>query len=161
MINTIAQVLSQALAFFCFYWILKKYAWGTILGLIDERNAKIEEAFRRSEEAEKQAAELKEKYEEHMRNVETEARERIRQAVDEGRRVAAEINETARADAEAIQAKAKQSVEIEMAKARVELKDDVVRMTLAAAEKLINERMTEAGHRRLVEEFVEELSRQS
>jgi len=159
-IELIAQVLSQALAFFLFFWILKKYAWGPILNLIDERNARIEQSFHRAEEAEKSAAQLKERYETHLRDIEAEARERIQAAVNEGRRVADEINENARAEARRIQEKARQMAEIELAKARIELKDDVVRLTLAAAERLIGERCDEALHRRLVQRFVEELSRQ-
>ena len=156
--ETIAQVLSQAVAFLLFFWILKKYAWGPILGLIDERNRKIEEGFGRAEAAEKQSAELKQQYEERLRAVEAEARERIQQAVAEGRQTAQEIQEQARRESEKLMARTREMAETEIAKARIELKEDVEKYTLAAAEKLIHERLDEASHRRLVDEFITELS---
>ncbi|MCX7013119.1 MAG: F0F1 ATP synthase subunit B [Candidatus Sumerlaeota bacterium] len=160
MMETIAVMLSQALAFLCFYWILKKYAWGPIVRLIDDRNEKIEEGFRRAEAAEKQAGELRAEYEAHMRRIEDEAREKIQAAVNEGRRVAGEINDNARAEARRIEEKARQIAELEFAKARIALKDEIVRLTLEASEKLLRERLSDASHRRLVEDFVEEMSRQ-
>lgn len=158
MTETIAQVVSQAIAFLLFLWILKKYAWGPVLGLIDERSRKIEEGFERAEAAEQRSAQLRQEYEERLKTIEAEARERIQQAVAEGRRTAEEIGERARQDAEKTLEKAREMAETEIAKARVELKEDVVRYTLAATENLIHERMDESRHRRLVEEFVTELS---
>ncbi|MFH0794922.1 MAG: hypothetical protein V2A74_12925, partial [bacterium] len=35
--DQIAQLLSQMLAFGIAFWVLKKYAWGPILNLLDER----------------------------------------------------------------------------------------------------------------------------
>lgn len=156
--ETIAQVLSQAVAFLLFFLILKKFAWGPILGLIDERNQKIEEGFRRAEEAERKSAELRAQYEDRLKTIEAEARERIQQAVAEGRKTAEEINDRARTESEKVIAKAREMAQTEMAKARVELKEDVVRYTLMAAEKLVHERLDDSNHRRLVEEFVTELS---
>ncbi len=158
MTETIALVLSQAVAFLLFLWILKKYAWGPILGVIEERNQKIEEGFHRAEEAERRTAQLKQEYEERLRAIEAEARERINGAVNEGRRTAEEISERARAEAQTLLDKAREMAGTEMAKARVELKDEIVRYALAAAEKVIHERMDEPHQRRMVEEFVTELS---
>ena len=156
-VMTIAQVLLQAFCFYLTYLVLKKYAWKPVLGLIDERNAKIEEGFQSAEAAEKTAGELKDKYEEHMRGVEDEAREKINEAIGEGRRLAEKLVQRAQADAEKTQQQARETVQIELDKARLELKEDVVRMTLAAAEKLVGESMDDDRHRRMVESFVQEL----
>ncbi|OPZ22552.1 MAG: ATP synthase subunit b, sodium ion specific [candidate division BRC1 bacterium ADurb.BinA364] len=160
-IQSLAQVLSQALAFFLFYLILKRYAWGPVLGMIDERNKRIESSFRRAEEAEEKALELKAHYDERMRKVEAEAREKILDAVNEGRRLAAEIQESARAEAQRIHDKAREMAQIEGDKARIALKEDMVRIAMNAAEKLIRERLDGSAQRRLVESFVEEMSRKS
>ena len=93
-----------------------------------------------------------------MRGVDDEAREKINEAVGEGRRLAEELVQRAQADAEKTQQQARETVQIELDKARLELKEDVVRMTLAAAEKLVGESMDDDRHRRMVESFVQELS---
>ncbi len=157
-IETIAQVLSQTLAFFLFFLILRRYAWGPVLGMIDERNAKIEEGFKRAEDAEKRAEELKADYEEHIKNIEGEARDKIRDAVNEGRKTAEEIGETARNEAQKIQQKAAESAQLEIAKARIELKEEIVALVLGASEKMIREKLDEELHRKMVDGFIEELS---
>ena len=158
MYKIIAEAVSQALAFLLFFLVLKKYAWGPILRLIDERNAKIEEAFKRAEAAEEKAVALRAEYEAHMRNVEAEAREKIQAAVNEGRRIATEINDNARKESARILDKAKQATELELAKARAELKEEIVGMVVGATEKIIRSTFDEARHRAQIEDFVQELS---
>lgn len=156
--DTIAQVLLQMFCFYMFYLVLKKYAWGPVLGLIDERNEKIEQGFQRAEDAEKSAAELKEEYAARMRGIEEEARQKINEAINDGRRTAEEITQRARAESEKTQQEARETVQLELAKARAELKQEIVRMTLAATEKLVRESMDDERHQRMVENFVRELS---
>ena len=157
--EVLAKILSQAVAFYLFYLILKKYAWGPVIGMVDERNRKIEESFRRAEDAEKKAEENRREYEERVKKIEAEAREKINEAINEGRRLAEEMTESAHAEAQRIQARAKELAEIEVAKARIELKEIIVRLTLDASERMLRERLDQDAHRRLVGEFVEELSR--
>jgi len=74
--------------------------------------------------------------------------------------VAEEIGEKARADAAEVIEKAKANVQIQIDKARVELKEEIIALSLAAAERLIHERLDDARHRQLVGAFIQELGRQ-
>ena len=85
----LAQFVVNILAFFLLLLILKKFAWGSLLKLIDERRQKIASEFELIEQTQQELAKLKADYQKQIDRIEEEARAKIQQAVDQGRRVAA------------------------------------------------------------------------
>ena len=158
-LKVLSQILTQLAAFLIFLWIMKRYAWRPILRLLDERREKIAGEFERIEAVKAEIERLRREYEGRLRTIEQEARERIQEAVGEGRRVAQEIRERAHADARAITTKAKENVQLEIEKGRLQLKEDIIRMTMAALERLLREQMTREQHDRLITEFTENVQK--
>ncbi|KPL06130.1 hypothetical protein AMJ85_10605 [candidate division BRC1 bacterium SM23_51] len=154
-LRTLSQILTQLVAFLLFMWILKRYAWGPILRLLDERRERIAGEFERIEEVKTETAHLRAEYEGRLQTIEQEARERIQEAVGEGRRVAQEIRERAHLDARDITNKAKQNIQLEVEKARVQLKEDMIRMTLEGLERVLRESVNREQHDRLIAHFTE------
>jgi F-type H+-transporting ATPase subunit b len=151
------QIVSQALSFLLLWWLLKRFAWRPLLGLLDERRARIEEEFRRLAADRAELERLQAEYGQHLAKIEEEARTKIQQAVLEGKRVSLEIQEQARAQGQAILAKAKETVELELAKARVTLRDQVASMTVGAVERILRQKLDEKADRKLVDAILEEL----
>jgi len=158
-IKTLSQILTQLIAFLIFLWVMKRYAWKPILRLLDDRRRKIAEEFDRIDHAKAEGERFRSDYEGRLRAIEQEARERIQEAIGEGRRVAQEIRERAHADARAITNKAKENVQLEVEKARIQLKEDMIRMTMSALERVLRETVTPEQHRRLVADFVENVQK--
>ena len=142
-------------AFLIFAWILKRYVWGPFLALLDERREKIASEFDRIESLRAEAERLRADYESRLQKIEQEARERIQEAVAEGRRVAQEMRDQARAEARAITKRAKENVQLEIEKARIQLKEDMIRLTLEALEKVLRESVSREQHDRLIAYFME------
>lgn len=157
--QAIPQTITVILGFAIFFWVLKRFAWGPILGVLDERQKKIEDSFAEIKRLQDDATEAHGRYEEKLRDIEAEARIKIQEAVADGRQVATEITEKAREDALLIVQKAKQSVELELAQARKQLREDIVDLTLSATERIIHERLTEAKDRELVGSFIDQLEK--
>ena len=158
-IKVLSQILTQLIAFLIFLWVMKRYAWKPILRLLDDRRRKIAEEFDGIDRAKAEAERFRADYEGRLRAIEQEARERIQEAIGEGRRVAQEIRERAHADARAITDKAKENVQLEVEKARLQIKEDMIRMTMSALERVLREAMTPEQHRRLVADFVENVQK--
>jgi len=154
-LTTISQILTQLVAFLIFLWILRRYAWGPILRLLDERREQIAGEFDRIEEAKTETERLRADYEDRLRTIEQEARARIQEAVGEGRRVAQEIRQQAHSEARAITNKAKENIQLEVEKARVQLKEDMIRMTLDGLERVLRESVNREQHDRLIAHFTE------
>lgn len=161
MIDTlvIAQVLTTLLAFLIFAWIAKKMFWKPILETIENRQATIKGEFDKIDAMQRQVDQLQADYSKRMSDIEAEARLKLQEAMAQGKQIAEQVAEQARRDAEITREKSQQSVAIELEKARAELKQDVVRMTLAATENLIRQNMDEPRQHALVTNFVEELGR--
>lgn len=154
----LSQFITNILAFLLLLAILKKFAWGSLLKLIDERRAKIASEFEGIERAKQELAKIKQDYQEHLAKIEEEARGRIQQAVNEGRRVAAEIEEEARAHSRETLEKTKEAVALEVAKARVELKEQVVDLAIQATHKILQQNLDEETDRRMIEAFIKEIN---
>ena len=154
----LAQFVVNILSFLLLLAILKKFAWGTLLSMIDERKAKIVSEFEGIEQAKKELAKLKADYEQHLGAIEDEARVKIQESIADGRRIAMEIEEDARAHSRETLEKTKAAVALEVAKARVELKEQVVDLAIQVTHKVMQQYLDEETDRRMIEGFIQEIN---
>ncbi len=153
------QLLTHFFGFGITVWILKKYAWGPLLGLMDERREKIAGEFDKIESDREEVEKLTAEYEAKLRDIDAERRQKLVEAVDEGKIVAAELKAAAHAESQQMQAKAKADLEREVAKAKVQLRDDMVAITMSATEKVLHEKLDEAKQRDLIGRFIDGLEK--
>jgi F-type H+-transporting ATPase subunit b len=150
-------IVTQIIGFLIVLWVLKRYAWGPVLGMLEERRAKISRDVSDAEKLRREAESLKAEYSRQLETIEAQARTRIQEAVVEGQKVAEEIKHAAEADARRIVERARADLELEYKKARASLRADMVTLSLGAAEKLLSERLDNEENRRLVDRFLTEL----
>ncbi|MBD3161241.1 MAG: F0F1 ATP synthase subunit B [Candidatus Eisenbacteria bacterium] len=153
------EVATHAVAFTAAVIVLRKYAWKPILGLLEERRARIADEFRGIERGKRENLDLKTEYEQQLRTIDAQARQKLKESTDEGQKVSAELKEEARRESREMVQRAREEVEREKHKAEVALKEDMVEMAVAAAEKVIREKLDERAHRRLIAETIEDLTR--
>lgn len=153
----LGEFFTQFITFIIFFWIMKRYAWGPIMNVLDERQTRIEEGFEDIRNKQDEAERLRQDYEERLAEIEQEARAKIQEAIAEGRRVAGEVTEEARQEAAHITEHAQRNIRLEMAKARQELRDEIVDMTIESTRRLMNETLDDEGHRKLVASFISDL----
>jgi len=152
-------LVSHSIGFLITLWILKRYAWGPLLKLIEERRQKIVSEFEKIEQEKQKAAELYAQYEAKLRQIEGERREQIVKAVNEGKKIAEELKAAARDEADETRKKSVSELEREVAKAKVQLKDDMVKLTVAATSKLLHEQLDEKQHRKLIGDYIDTLEK--
>lgn len=152
-------LLTHVLGFLIALAILRRYAWGPILGVIEERQNRIRRDLQEAADARKAIETMRQDLEGRLRQIEAESRQKIVEAVSEGQRVAAELKEYARADAQGIVAKAREEIQRETDKARVALRDEMVAIALTAAGKVIEKDLDEARDRELVRGFIGDLEK--
>lgn len=150
-------VLTHLACFLAFLWLLNRFAVKPVLRLLDERRERIASKFDQIANSEKRIEALKEEYEDHLKKIDEEARKRMLEEVNRGRRIAEEIAENARVEAGRIVEKARANTQLELDQAREQLKDEVVAITIAAAEKLLRERLDDHKHREMVASFIDQM----
>lgn len=134
--------------------VLAKFAFPVILGYANAREQRIQEildaAARDRAEAEKALAD--------QRRELMEGRQQAQQILAEARqaaeRVRAELLERARTEQEELLARARQEIEQERERAADMLRREAVELALAAAGKLVGERVGSEDDRQLVRDFL-------
>jgi F-type H+-transporting ATPase subunit b len=102
---------------------------------------------------------LKGDFEAKLADIKSIERERVQEAVKRGEVIADGIVHKARSEAEATVVKAEQDIEVEAHKAQLELRDSVVAMAIGAAEKVISEKLDDPLHRKLINQYIDELDK--
>ena len=150
----VRQFATQIVGFLLVLWILGKYAWPPVLGYIAERQKKIAGDLEHARQENERAVKLRAELDQELKAIEAKARARIQEAVTEGQRVASEIKAGAQKDVTQRLQRLQGEIEQERDKAMLALKQDMVRMTVEATEKILREKLDEKTQRRLVEEFI-------
>jgi F-type H+-transporting ATPase subunit b len=150
-------LVTQIIGFLIVLWVLRRYAWGPVLGMLEERRLRIANEVAGAERLRQEAMALKAEYESQLRTIEVQARERIQKAVIEGQKVADEIRAKAQAEARVAADKTRANLELDFKKARVELREEIIGLALGAAERLLQERLDAKEHGQVVERFLREL----
>jgi F-type H+-transporting ATPase subunit b len=152
------QLLTTVVGFLLLVWIMRKFAWGPILDLLDQRREKIESDYKAAERELGSAEALKADFETKLSEIKVIERERVQEAVKKGEQLADGIVTKARAEVDQSKAKSLADLEMEARKAQKQLRDDVVDLAIGAAEKLIGERLDDDKHRQLIQRYIDELA---
>ena len=150
-------VITQIIGFLLMVWILRRYAWGPVLGMLEARRQKIAGEFAAADRAKAEANELKTRYEQDLRGIEAQARQRLQEAVVEGQHVAAEIKTQAQREAAQRLERAADEIAREREKAKESLKLQVIKLSMRTAEKILHRKLDDSTHRELVGEFIDEV----
>ncbi len=139
--------------------ILRKFAWGPLLAAVDSREKNItnaiESAKRERAEAEKMLAEQKTA----VAAARQEAADAVRKTTADMEKFREELMGKARSEAEAMKLDAQRAITEERAKAIVEIKAEAVKLSIAIAEKLLSEKLDDARHQALAQQFVTDLGK--
>lgn len=148
-------ILTHIVGFLITVWILRRFAWKPLLGLMEQRRQKIKDEFDGIEAQKADIVKIKSDFEAKLKDIDNLSRQKLSEAVNEGRKIAAEIKEKGRQESQEIIDRAKKELAHEVEKARVVLKEDMIRMTMAATEKIITTRLDEKEHGRLISEYID------
>jgi F-type H+-transporting ATPase subunit b len=151
-------LISQIILFVLVALALKKWAYGPILAMLEERRSRIAESMAN---AEKTKAELA--------NAQAKAQELIGQAgaqatkiIEEARAAAAAVGEQDRqravADAQQILAKAREAGDAELVRLKGELRKEFGRLVVQAAARSTGDLLTPDQKKRLADDAVRQLS---
>jgi len=154
-----SEILAQILSFFLLLFLLRIFAWKKILGLLDQRKEKISSQLSEIENTKLEVAKLKADYESKISNIAASAQEKINAAVEQAKIVSMQMRKKAHEEAQDIIIDARQQVKYEVTKVQEQLKERIVDIALDAARSVIQEKLTEDGDRKIVEDFIREVEK--
>ena len=125
----------MTLIFAIVFFVLAKFGFPLITGMVKKRSDSIEQSLRDAEEARKSLKEL----------------------AEEQKRLIEEAREEARAQTSAMIEKAREEIRIEQETARREIAGEVTNLSIEVAEKLVREHLNSAEKQRsLIDRMIEE-----
>jgi F-type H+-transporting ATPase subunit b len=152
-------LVSTAVLFALFAWVLGKFAWGPLLKIVDEREKGIRDSVETAEKAAAEAKALLARHQEMLREAGREREEIVGRALKEAEAARTDLVEKARADSEAIVRRAREQMEHEKTKAIAELRGQVAEIAVEAASKIVKSSLTPEAQKKLVDDYITSLPR--
>lgn len=155
---TLPKFLAQVILFLIVYLILKKFAFGPIIAIFEERRKTIEDAQANSEKIKRQLAESELRCQEILRKANADAQRIIEEGRATSDATAHKHLQQAIKDAEGIIAKANENVELERSRMVAEVKKEMVDLVVETTAKVVGKVLTETDQQRLATETTKQLA---
>lgn len=127
----------MSLTFLIVLFLLKKFAWKPILGMIKERETSIESALNAAQKAKEEMASLQQSNERLIAEARVERDTLLKEAREMKDTIIAEAKTKATAEANRLVSAARETINNEKMAAITELKNQVAAMSIEIAEKII------------------------
>ena len=144
-------------SFLLLIFLVKKYAWGNITSVLDERAEKISSDIDGAEEARKKAEELASKREAELAGSRNEAKTIIENAKETAEKSKADILAEAKLEAGRLKEKANQEIAQNKAEALQSVKGEVADLTVSLAGKIISQNLDGHAHKELIDQYIDQL----
>ena len=156
-INLNVTTLIQAVNFLILIALLSRFLFTPLKKFLKERAEGIEKALAEAKLAREAAAKAQEEYRAQVLATQREAaglREQAQREVEAERQ---RLLKASRDEAQRMVDEARAAIEMETKRARATLRDEVVTLSLAAAERLLGRSMTTEDQKRLADQYIREL----
>lgn len=137
--------------------VLGKFLFKPVIKVLDERAELVKSNIEEAEKDKATAATLKEEYASQLQNAQVEAQQIVARAKKAAEETKTQIVEEAKDNAARIKEKASKEIEEEKQAAILELKGEVSTLSVMLAEKIIGRSLNPDDHKKLVNDFIEEV----
>jgi F-type H+-transporting ATPase subunit b len=154
---TVGLMIWTLVCFGITFFVLRKFAFGPIQKIIDERRKRIRESLNEADRARDEARRL---LEEH-RSLMNDARGQAEEILSEARRIGESQRERLRDELEGERQRrlddTRRQVEAETRRALEQLRTEVAELTVIATARVAGKVLDDADHRRLIDDAIKEL----
>ncbi|MDE1898425.1 MAG: F0F1 ATP synthase subunit B [Xanthomonadaceae bacterium] len=155
--NINLTLIIQGLAFFATVLLVMKYGWPHIMAAIEDRQKKIAEGLAAAERARAELKDADARVAVEIR----QARQQAAEIIDRAQQQAHQLLDQAREDAVAELNRQKAAAQAEIAsmaqRAREDLRDQVAKLAMQGAAKILQREIDPAAHRMLLDQLATEI----
>lgn len=145
------------ISFGILYWLLSKYTFGPLLGIMEKRQQHIQDQIDTANNNRTQSEQLIEEQTQALQAARQEAYEIIDRARSAAGRQADEFLAQAKAEASRIRDEALRDIESEKQKAVAALRAQVSSLAVLIASKIIEKQVDEKSQKELIEQYLKEV----
>lgn len=148
------DIIATLVIFLVLMILLKKFAWGPLMGIMQEREELVANGIDAAEKAKKETKALLEEQKSLLKEARTEAQSIIEGAKKQGEATREEIVSAARTEANRLKESAVRDIEAEKEKAIAAVREEVVSLSVLAASKVLGKEISEADNSALIKETI-------
>ena len=150
-------ILAQMLNFFILVWILHRFAYKPLVGMMNARKEQIANDLASAEQSRLEAEQIKADYAAQIAKARQEAQEIVEKAHHQAKLSTAEEVAAARPQIENEKERARQDIAIERDRAMNSLRNEVVSLSVAMAGKVVAKDMNSETNTKLIEDAIRQL----
>ncbi|MBQ4630169.1 MAG: F0F1 ATP synthase subunit B [Clostridia bacterium] len=151
------QILISLINLVLLFLIIKKFLYKPVRKVLQQRQNEIDTIYKEANDAKETAISDKNYWDEKLKNAENEADTIISDATSKANIRKNAILSEAKQTAEGIIRQAENDAELERKKAEAEIKTEIVDLSTALAEKILEREIKMDDHKELIDSFVENL----
>jgi F-type H+-transporting ATPase subunit b len=138
-------------------FVLKRYAFGPIQKMLDERRERIRNAIEEAEHARTEARRLLEEHKALIGQARSQSEDILAEARKVAESMARRVKEETEADRHRRLEETKRQIEAETHRALQQIRNEVAELTLIATAKVTGKVLEDADHKRLIEDAISDL----
>ncbi|MBZ2133244.1 F0F1 ATP synthase subunit B [Streptococcus gordonii] len=158
---TIGEIIGNFIliagSFLLLVFLVKKFAWGNIVGILDQRAQKISEDIDSAEAARKKAEDLAQKREDALAGSREEAAAIVETAKETAEKNKASILADTTEEVSRLKQKANQEIAQSKADALKSIKGDVADLSIDLASKIIGQTLDKEAQSQLIDSYIDKL----
>ena len=151
------QILISLVNLLLLFLIIKKFLFKPVMTVLEKRRQEIDGQYAEADAAIEEANLSKKQWEEKLAAAEDEAEAIIQTAAENAKYRGDKLIEDAQKRAESIVRVAESEAELERKKATDSMKQEIVEVSGALAEKLLERELNREDHKAIIESFIEEI----
>lgn len=152
----VGDMLTQLFFFIVLLILLRKFAWGPLMGVMQEREEYVANEIEAAEKSRAEAEKSSQEAAAQLKQTKQEAQKIIEDAKSAGVKQEQDIVESSRNEADRIKKSAQEEIENEKEKALQALQDKVASLSVLIASKVIEKEISEQDQEKLIDEYIKE-----
>ncbi|MGY0691227.1 F0F1 ATP synthase subunit B [Virgibacillus sp. FSP13] len=153
----VGDMLAQLFFFIVLLVLLRKFAWGPLMGMMQKREEYVASEIEAAEKSRADAERASEEATAQLKQTKQEAQKIIEDAKSVGARQEQEIVDSARKEAERIKLAAQEEIQNEKEQALQALQDKVASLSVLIASKVIEKEISETDQEKLINDYIKEV----
>ena len=139
------------------FLIIKKLLFKPVKNMLAEREAKANAEYDKAKTARENAERQENEWNERMKSADAEAQQIVDTAAENAKILSRKLEADAKANADRIVAAAETDAALEYKRARDNIRGEIVDVSTAIAERVLETKIDEEEHHRLVEDFLDKI----
>lgn len=158
-ITALGDTLVTVAGFLILFWLVKRFAWESIINTINERERAINADIDKAEDARKTAEKQRKETQIQLQNARNDANEILKRAQKEANELQKTIISEAKEESVRLKQQTQREIELEKKQAFQNMRSEIGATSINIAQKIIGKEVHPEDHQRLIEEFIEGLEK--